>query len=890
MAQNEKITSAEQAEEILLWGFSRLDEAIEYLKANDKDNAVLSEYFYGNYSGDIDALKKDRAVEVLDAKRVDEEFNAAQEYLNSLDSKAKDLAVKQAEKDAEDIQNVILDANNVKIPAENSEAIEKNIGWLDEALKTNFEKSGEDGVPAWRTYNADLLNKMKFTDSKGKENKELRQKSEDTIWEISKGEVLRTRSFDFDFMKLKEADRLKLLRADIADSFAKTSLGMVGITPVVNEPKDGEVNAEDLAKSDADKFMEALDKFLSDKKEDKAVVNKDVVIGAALDEDQKMGGFINTIEAKQYSEPVVEKFKSVRKNFSEKMKSFWGKAWTGAKEYVANNRTRVLVDIAATTAVALSPVSMPVVAAYAAYATIGSFVWPIVEKRKKAIRMAKQQGRNYDDYKMGYTFKGLRQAWKDIKSDSKEYKRYKNRAYTSAAAGVVFGGLLGAAGTGLVNGMSAMTAKVSGTIMRSLSSVTSQAMNFKDAKKDLKLEDNAENRAAYKNAKWGLIIGGAIAAVGAGFGIKNLMDANVEVNDANTANGGMTPNNETSTNEAVEGNAEHNAAAEAVEQTAQVDIVYPPVYSAESGLTEKQFADVYGRFDKDGNWTPGKLNGMLSTQNKAFDEWNAAHEDSNEIILVRDPETTYKSMMQNLTNAREANPELFIDAEGKHLTNDQVIFRYLRLIAWTERTTAGPVVNGVHTEISRIGEDGMPMYYNNAEEMHALIKMLRCGEQIDIPAKKINTVINYIDKYGNYDGPGKGVGVTNNSFVAYGRDCGDGVSMWRKGVNAVKKMFKPEPDHVDTTVNDSVVVEAVVVEPEQPTVTPDAEVSSVQIKDYPAKDADVTSAQLGDKMTLGKIPGQDNLNKENLGGAGQTRTGGSTTLNIKLGRNSGNGM
>ena len=374
--------------------------------------------------------------------------------------------------------DVVEDINNVSIPPENSEAVEKNMAWISNAFKEQFEVvEGDDDkkVPAWRRHNADVLDKIKFVDAKGKESDKLRAKSEETIWEIAKSEVLRERSLDFDFMKLKEADKLKLLRADLSDSIARTSLTVVGITPALNREIDGEIAAEELAKADAKTSIEALDKFLSDKGEEKAKVESDAVIGAALHEDEKMGDFIGYVEKKQYSPKVASSFKEIRKNFGEKMKSFWGKAWTGAKEYVANNRTRLIVDTAATLAVALNPISYGAVAAYAVYATAGSLVWPIVEKRRKAIRQAKREGRSYDDYKLGLKFNGLRKAWKDIKSDEKEWKRYKNRAMTGAAAGIVVAGGLGVLGTGLVNGVSAATARVSGTITRSLASVTSQA-------------------------------------------------------------------------------------------------------------------------------------------------------------------------------------------------------------------------------------------------------------------------------------------------------------------------------------------------------------------------------------------------------------------------------
>lgn len=751
--------------------------------------------------------------------------------------------------------DAVEDINNMSFPPENSEAVEKNRAWIKKAYEEQFEvvnidDNDEKNAKAWRRYNADVLDRIKFVDDDGLENKEVRANCEETIWEIAKNEVLRERAFDFSFMKLKEADRLKLLRADLSDSVAKTALGVVGISPVIKNEIDGEIAAEELAKVDAKLSIKALDKFLSDKGKEKAEVSKDAVIGVALHESEAMERHIDYIEKAGYSKNVVDGFKKDHKDFGQKMKNFFGKAWTSAKEYVANNRLRVVVDTAATagmmyafseagglalgTLAGLSTAGVGYVAvgAYAAYAAIGSAVWPIIEKRRKTIRQAKREGRSYDDYKLGMTLNGLRKAWKDIRSDEKEWKRYKNRAKTGAAAGVVMGGILGAAGTHLVTGVDALASKIIGTITRSAASVTSQYMNVRDTKKDLKENDTAENRADYKSAKTGMWIGGTIAALGAAWGAFNLFSSQpeVSVDDEQAQNAAQKVVKKTT-----------KVARKVVENVpaAEAEIPYPPVWSAESGISQKHFEEIYGKFDSKGNWNCGKITGILSRQNKAFDEWNASHPDDLRQIEVKEPKAMYQSMMENLHKARAADPALFA---GK--TDDQVLYQYIKNVEYSERAKTGPIVNGIRTLITITDKDGMPTYASNQAEMQALFKILRCGEKGEVSAEAINATLDRIDlKTGVGIGKEFTVGQTGNSFWGYGEDCKNGVSMWKKGWNAVKKVF------VKTTQMRPLEP----VEPEIKSVQPiDADVKSVQMRPLEQVDADVKSTNVKEGIILGR--------------------------------------
>lgn len=720
--------------------------------------------------------------------------------------------------------------NNMSIPPENSEAVEKNRAWIKAAF-ANFEAwDDKKECPVWRKHNADVLDRIKFVDENGEESEGIRSKSEDTIWEIAKNEVLRERSFDFSFMTLKEEDRLKLLRADLSDSVAKTSLGVVGITPVLNRRIDGEIAAEELAKVDARLSIQALDGYLSDKGTEKATVSQKAVVGAAIKEAETMESFVSYVEKKQYSSNVVAGFKKDYEKYSEKMKRWWGKAWTMGKEYVANNRTRLIVDTAATVLMISNPVTFGSVAGYAAYATLGSALWPVVEKRRKMIRQAKREGRSYSDYKLGLTLKGLWKAWKDIRSDERERRSYNNRVKAGAVAGVVIVGGLGALSSGLVTGLSAAGARISSNIARSFAAVGSQYLNFRGAKKDLKLEDNAENRAAYKSAKTGLWIGGTIAALAAAWSTYNALESGSP--SAPKVNNNPTPEHQPNPQPEPQPEPQPQAQPELPPEP-ELEVAYPPVWSAESGLSQRHFEEIYGKFDDAGKWHCGKITGILSRQNQAFEEWNAAHPDSPRTIEVKDPAETYKDMVRNLVKAREADPELFA---GK--TNDQVMYQYIKLVEYSERAKNGPIVNGIKTLITMTDKAGTPLYASNQEEMQAMFHMLRCGEKVEVSAAALNANLDRIDlKTGTGIGKEFSAKITNNSFWGYGEDCDNGVSMWKRGINAIKKVFKPEPPAP---------------EPEPEPVPTDAEVRSAQLRDLEQVDGEVQSVYTTPKIVMGR--------------------------------------
>ncbi|MBQ4399753.1 MAG: hypothetical protein II830_00500, partial [Alphaproteobacteria bacterium] len=264
------------------------------------------------------------------------------------------------------------------------------------------------------------------------------------------------------------------------------------------------------------------------------------------------------------------------------------------------------------------------------------------------------------------------------------------------------------------------------------------------------------------------------------------------------------------------------------------------------GLSKEHFAEMYGYTDKKGNWHEGKITGILARQNKAFDEWNKAHPDDLRQIQVKKPDAMYKELMENLHKARAADKTGTLFA-GK--TDDQVIYQYIKNVEYSEKVKDGPIVNGVKTLITRVGKDKLPLYASNQDEMQALFKILRCGEKVNVSTESLNATLDRIDmKTGTGIGKEFEIGKTNNSFWGFGPDCGDGVSMWRKGINAVKKVFTKDAEVKSIKVNELEPVDAKV-----KTLQPvDASVRSVQTRELVVDDADASATYTQANVTLGR--------------------------------------
>ena len=90
------------------------------------------------------------------------------------------------------------------------------------------------------------------------------------------------------------------------------------------------------------------------------------------------------------------------------------------------------------------------------------------------------------------------------------------------------------------------------------------------------------------------------------------------------------------------------------------------------------------------------------------------------------------------------------------------------------------------------------MYWNNAEEMHALTKIIICNETVDIDAGRLNDTLALIDAKGAYTGEGADIGVTNNQYVGGTYDCDEYQNAWKYADKHPHSQPPAEPNPVNT--------------------------------------------------------------------------------------------
>lgn len=825
-----KFESEAEAIDALNNSFLKFEAAVNYLTAQDPNHPALAP-FKGR---DVNEVREERARDVIQAMNMDDEFWAASSYMQQIKDNSAENS--QAAQRAEAVEEAMKQENNINIPAENSEAVERNQAYLTQKF-SELEENDENGEPKWHALTSDVRSKLHAVDDDNTHSEELQKKTEETIWETTKAQIFSTRAFDFNFMKLNERDKTSLLKNDVADVYAEHAANVVGVTPVLDEKQDENEELIHAAKARAEASLAAINEFLTQNNAEKAAVKKSAVIASAVHASKKLDNVVAYAKSKNYSKKAVAGFKLFSNKFSEKMKTFWGNAYTGAKEYVSNNKTRIVFDTLATTAVALSPVTYPVVAAYAAYATIGAAVWPVVEKKNKMRNALKSQGQSTKGFG---GFAGLKKAWTALKGNEKEWKRYKNRALTGAAAGIVVGGLIGGASTHIIQGVSAVATKAVATVTRAASSVTSQFMNWWDARKAVKEEDNAENRANLKSSKWGLIIGGAIAAVSAAFGVNNLLHSDTPDVDPNSLGGNGGHGNTPAQGIVDGGNGGGSGSGGNIDgdlPPANPDVAVPDAWDVSSGISEAQWNEMHQKFT-----------GIFEKHAEIFGMDN------------KEPSQTWQNIYNNIYNAQENG------ALPKDMTIEQVMYKYMKLIETTERAEYVP---GTKYLRSMLDADGHPMYWVDQKEMAALNDIILCGKTVEVSAEDLTKSLNRITDSGQYVGEGAGVGVTHNRFVGFGRgeDCPEGT----RQVNAWERGRAPAPRVKTETVIDRTGI----VTPEQT----DADIDKVKITAVQVSDGQADQTEISDNLTTGRTATSNGSNDVNDPSAvqGTEPTGGKPT-------------
>jgi hypothetical protein len=777
------------------------DNAVNFLQQNDPDNAVLR----GVRNNGLENERKIRAKKYAIKALAEEEYDGPIEEALAL--LKDDKAVQQ---EADEAKEIFDKENHIEMADE--EAVLRNAAKIDEILsEVNYEsvRSGQNYPDINQVMdNVEVIDNTTSFDDEENDT----PKSKEDYWsvaiETAKQQAMMLRTGDQNFFMKKEQEKRDTLQRDISNFFF-IGLGQGVAADAMSAPTEEDLattaNQERYVNRESQKALEAMNKLWGENQGHLAI-STDSILTNAVETSKKADSYNARWEQKGFSR-VAKFLRDKKAKFDGFLKGIWGKRAEIKKntiEHIKNNKWRLIVDTAATAAVALTAstgLAMPVVAGYALYSAAGSWVWPVVERKAKEVRAAKAAGRDAKEWR---GLSGLKKAFAAIKSNKDEYRKYKNRAYTGTAAGILGAGVvsgMGAASNWAVQKAGYMAAKVTSSVIRSAGSVTSQIMNYRDVKADFKADPSAENRAKLQDAKIGLGLGAVIAFAGNMYSFGHVLESN---STENGESGGIlskikslfAPKGEDRTVEAPDttatagvgagiGGADGKevdgvAAAEAVAATPEV--VVPDEYNSDMGISEAHWNEMHR-----------KLTGIYENHAEIFGKENVASADA------------WENMYANIENARADNPSLF----GND-TNEQVLYKYMKLIENTERVQGGP--KGYL--VTRLAKDGLPTYGSKdmTETMRALNKIIICGEKPNISADKITGVLDNVDeRTGAYTGAGAGIGVTSNRYIGGRADCNEYQNAWEKAHRmAPKKVKAPaisevvankEPEQADASVD-----------------------------------------------------------------------------------------
>ncbi len=732
-------------------------------------------------------MNLDRAREIVASEERGKDFEAALQYLRMYDpenpalkevkevedgvNETVEKALKAMEND-KDERGILGDENQ---DLNNDEDVEKNLNgiisiYAEEGFKTRLNLIvNRDTNHVGVDNDGNILGEGEDkTPEQKDEEKQVRKTVLNEVLEAAKHEVYMFYGRDEKFASYDEEQKRKILEESVTDVFnfkmAKSVAASAVKEATAEEAKPNtEANSSYQQKALAD-MRAALEAFYTKKPvnvKPKQILNTTVNTSVAMDEYEQGLRAANLKKS-------ANTFNKVKEDYNQKRRGFWGKAFDMAKgvwQGLKQNKARIITDAAVVTGAGLTAGVAPIAAAagLATYFAVSSFAWLVNDERRnqkaKAEDKAKWSG-----------FKGLNNAWKGIRSDEKKYRKFKVNGGLTAAAGIAGAGLFGWAATGAMAtalGLGAAKTAAANTVLaratmgaaRSLGSVSSQGTNWALASSDYKKDATEENKAALDSAKKGFFISAGAAllsnAVSAAINADSIANGGAEnagagvdgVTGADAGNGGADGAGNGGTDGAGNGGAEGagNGGADGtgVEGTT---VEHTPV-EWQGDITEKQ----WNALNRD-------ITGIYKDHAYIFGKGNI------------DPKDAMENVYQNIDNARAAG-------YFQNQSNEEVLFKYIQLIKQTERVE---VLKGTNYLVTKLGEDGNPMYWVNAEEMHALNKIIICNEVTDISADKLDGVLALINEKGKYIGEGADIGVTNNTFAGARVNCEDYQNAWER--------------------------------------------------------------------------------------------------------------
>ena len=789
MAEIKDITQAEKILEDKT-NFEDFDDAVKYLLANDANNPAVDFVNYVDENDRAEAIKQEKL------ERVKAYFK---EVVDANDFEyGKYEAAVQVWKDVKNEEFTFDDLLNKDKFLDKEEDIVTNLKDIaDLSRDTDVSEEIHNEVEGYK-------NQVDIVDNEGKAvNTERSEKLWASFLATSWNAVSTELSDDKGFFNSSNKKRLFI---DRVKDYMHTELGRMAGSSAVDTNKSISENEYNVRAAE-----DAFDNG------HKVTVNEDAFANAAVNVEMKMERKKESFLKRGFKK-AAEVMKKMKKGFSSFLDKYIGKPMEIKRAVVENftfNKGKTLTNVGASVAViGLSAVSMPMAlasaAAYAVYHS-QSWRWDYVAKRNRMAAEAKKAG---EDTKAWSGKTGLRNAKKAIMANPKEKAKLARKkkinllaglggaALVAAATPVILSGGAVVAGVTLAGAGAVAATKFGASLLRIAGVNVNAGAEVVEARKEYKKTRSAEDKKAYDRSKGALAISLLFSGVAETLAANSLAehvssaetvntsdlsnglaDANDNAHDVanageNVANSGEAPLANDSTeqitgadhgaeNGGTESNVDGGNAAESTETPA---VEVPTEYSPDMGVSEDQWKEMHNKFT-----------GIFEDRAELFGMEN------------KTPEETWQNIYQNIENARAADENMFAG-----LTNEQVMYRYMKLIENTERVHAGP--EGYL--VTRLDADGQPMYWVNQDEMRAMNDILLCGKEVQISAEALNENLARIDDNGNLLGEGANIGKTNNAFVGFGRGegCPDGtdnVNAWKKGLT---ETVRPRGDgHADTT-------------------------------------------------------------------------------------------
>ena len=755
--------------------FMKFDEALAIVKAAGENDFLASLGLTGD--AEVKTDRQNRAAAYLPTARISEDYEGLYKIGEALDSQ--EIMI-----EADDAFQRYAEANHIEINKDDQ--VTMNIRRMDHDAKGLIEELKQDSSTKQLRDSINIVDEENdFAPVSDAE----REKLFNGLLESAKNQVISDRAAEDELFKLSADKRRQEIRDSIKSTFQNKMLVAIGASNdmhLTEATKKKSFSFQNYAKGVIRRLAEITN---SGKKAD---VHKGQLINSMVDTQLRMEeraklyrqlGMVNAANA-------IEKQKT---GFVSKMKGWFGKAYEmrhAVADNMKNNKYKYItmglagVGVALTTPHVSAGKAAVIAAGYAAFIGAGSVVWPLIEKREAMLRQAKKD--KNDELIAELNSQGkVKSLWNIFKSmEGEEKKRYLQRAAVNTAAGVAGGLLIGAAGfVGQEANMATLVnAKLGASTMRIFGNLGVQSKFMVEDHRQAKKDQTEESRQKSKMSKISFGVTAVAALISETIGLAH---AYLSGDETPTTSGGKAqgaldqhqgkggkgaeileqkPAAKAPTAEEL---AAQKAAEEATQQATLVSTEYAGTISQEH--YNEMLRKITGIYKEHADW---------------FGKQNSS------------PEEAMQKMYQNIENARKGG---YFDGQS----NEQVVYKFMKSIEQTEMA---------HKEgkfwVTTLDSNGLPMYYNNQEEMRALTRIIICGEKVDASAAKLNGVLNLVDeKKGAYIGEGVDRGVTNNRYIGGTYKCPDGQgnyqNAWEEGrPRAPKTIHHEEPAPKQVKLND----------------------------------------------------------------------------------------